>query len=56
MSFQIKRNWTSCMTLGDLYCCIVLFCTIPHLRQLFRRMPQLWFAVKLQKCYVDYET
>lgn len=60
MSFQInfgywdfKRHWASCMEPFSFF--RGLFCTIPHLRQLLRKMPQLWFAVKLQKFCVDYE-
>ena len=38
------------------FCYFFHFKTSCHLLQLFRRMLQHWFAVKLQKCFVNYET
>ena len=41
---------------GFLFSCSSCFKTSPQLLQLFRRMLQCCFAVKLQKCFMDYAT
>ena len=59
-------NWNECMSLivglpetwarQAFIIIFVCFKTSPHLLQLFQRMQQGCFAVKLQKCFLDNET
>ena len=51
-------HWTSCMEPVYVFFLLIFlrFKTSPYLVQLFRTMLQCCFTVKVQKCFVDYET
>ena len=51
-----QKTWVLLDEMYGAILCIFSSCFPPHLLQLFRRMLQCCFDVKLQKCVVDYKT